>query len=132
MHIDSARAALRQGFRTAHERIAVASVRYALGVVCEDVIVNGILKAEPPLALSSWRGRTGLTELPPLRCGIGRLRWAQRVGIDALHLRAYAWAVYGATDTYFVGLADVPLHDPEAAVLRALLFSLSSASPPAE
>jgi hypothetical protein len=81
--------------------MTLASPALALGVVCEDVIVNGIFANRTPLALSTWRQRTGLSELPPLRGEAARSAWALRVGIDAAALHAYAQAVHAATDAYF-------------------------------
>src|SRR6266545_2490152 len=82
----SARALLRWQFRLAHELLDAAIERlttealhrrppgtaapagacYAQVVLCEDLSVNGVLAAGTPLALSTWVGRTGLSELPPL------------------------------------------------------------------
>src|SRR5947199_2207819 len=82
----SARALLRWQFRLAHELLdaatdgltleavhrhppgtaAPAGASYAQVVLCEDLTVNGVLAAGTPLALSTWAGRTGLSELPPL------------------------------------------------------------------
>jgi hypothetical protein len=56
---------------------------YAEVVLCEDVSVNGVLAAGQPLALSSWRGRTGLSELPPLGGQAGWRAWGSRVRVDA-------------------------------------------------
>jgi hypothetical protein len=40
--------------------------RYVELVVLEDVTVQAVLAGCAPLALSTWRGRTGLLPLPPL------------------------------------------------------------------
>src|SRR5690348_5431656 len=72
--------------------------RYGEAVVLEDVTVQTVLVGCVPLALSTWRGRTGLTPLPPLgRCWTER-NWANTVVIDAAELHKYARAVYAATD----------------------------------
>jgi hypothetical protein len=75
---------LRWQFRLAHELLDAAidrlprdafhrrprglgcspGVTYAQAVLCEDLSVNGVLGMELPLALSTWTGRTGLSELP--------------------------------------------------------------------
>src|SRR5690349_4093586 len=82
----SARGLLRWQFRLAHKLLeatvhdipsaalhripsdapASAAARYAQAVLCEDLTVNGVLAARPPLALGAWAGRTGLSELPTL------------------------------------------------------------------
>jgi hypothetical protein len=73
---------------------------YAQSVLCEDLTVNGVLAARAPLALSTWRGRTGLSELPALATPIDWAAWAVRVRLDLADFRSYARAVYAATDAY--------------------------------
>jgi hypothetical protein len=67
------------------------------------MLVNGVLQARRPLALTAWLGRTGMSELPPIVCQTDDDRggWAARVSIDVAALRGYAGAVYAATDVYF-------------------------------
>jgi hypothetical protein len=122
-------ATLRSRFGKVHAALAARSDRaiaavcapYGLLLVCEDVIVNGVLQAGQPLALSAWRGRTGMSELPPIVCRGDRGAWSARVRVDVADLRIYARAVYAATDAYFArqtrGL-PTPL---SARVLAALL-----------
>jgi hypothetical protein len=103
----------------------VATARYAEGVVIEDITVSSVLAGCRPLALSTWRGRTGLSRLPPLgRCRSERT-WADNVDINVAELRTYAQAVYAATDSYLRGFA--PASDRlTLCVLTALLLSLSA------
>jgi len=67
-------------------------------VVCEDLTVSAFVLARQPLALSSWHGRTGLSELPRLGAPIDWRGWAARVDVNVGCLRDYAEAVYAATD----------------------------------
>jgi hypothetical protein len=110
---------------------------YAQIVYCEDVTVGGVLAGRSPLALSTWAGRTGLDELPPLGRLISRplseqpnwSTWGRRVQIDLPMLQAYARAVYAATDTYIATLPDEAL-DPDrrdlpGCLLTALLLTIS-------
>jgi DinB superfamily len=102
---------------------------YAQVVVCEDLSVNGVLAAGTPLALSSWVGRTGLSEMPPLAGPTGWRDWGRRVRLDLTELQTYARAVYAATDAYLAALPDAAL-DPArgempACLLNALLLTLS-------
>lgn len=104
---------------------------YAQVVVCEDLSVNGVLAVGAPLALSTWAGRTGLSELPPL-AAVGPTdwhAWAHRVRIDLAALRPYAQAVYAATDAYLAALPDGTLdpacHEVPACLLNALLLTLA-------
>jgi hypothetical protein len=145
----SARALLRRQFQFAHELLdgvterltseeahrhppgtaAPAGASYAQVVVCEDLSVNVVLGHGTPLALSTWAGRTGLSQLPPLARSADWQHWARRVRVDLAELRSYAQAVYAATDAYLAALPDGAL-DPErgegpACLLSALLLTLA-------
>jgi hypothetical protein len=121
---------LRCQFRVVHQRLeswAAASPqalsRYAERVVVEDLIVNGAIVGSTPLALSSWRGRTGLSRLPPLRVRCRREeRWSETVEINIAELRNYARAVYATTDDYLSGFASAS-DQLTLRVLTALLLS---------
>jgi hypothetical protein len=145
----SARALLRWQFRVVHELLEEAIERltaeavlrratsprtsagacYAQAVLCEDLSVNGVLGAGTPLALSTWVGRTGVSEMPSLADPTDWSAWAQRVRLDFSELRPYARAVYASTDAYLATLRDDALDQPvgemPACVLNALLFTLS-------
>ena len=74
-------------------------------VVCsEDLIVNGMLRQQAPLLASSHANATGLSEPMPMPgspdWGEAYGAWARRVQVDLSALKAYAEAVYAATDTY--------------------------------
>jgi len=145
----SARALLRWQFRIAHELLEAAIERltvetvlrcptgtavsagacYAQVVLCEDLSVNGVLGAGTPLALSTWVGRTGVSEIPSLTDPASWLPWARRVRLDVGQLRSYARAVYASTDGYLAALRDDALERPPeempACVLNGLLLTLS-------
>jgi hypothetical protein len=132
----SAAGLLRWQFRQAHELLeAVVGRRpigtaahqaacYARAVLCEDIGVNGVLAAGSPLALSTWAGRTGLDPLPALGAPIDWPAWARAVRLDPAAVRAYASAVYEATDLHLAGLADAP-DATTVRVLTALLEMIS-------
>jgi hypothetical protein len=145
----SARALLRRQFGLAHDLLdaaveglttaavhrhppgtaAPAGACYAQAVLCEDLSVNGVLATRTPLALSSWVGRTGLSELPPIARPADWHAWAGRVRLDLGELRPYARAVYAATDAYLTALPDEALDSAHgerpACLLSALLLTLS-------
>src|SRR5262249_28997961 len=73
--------------RCACGRHALARACYARGVFCEDLSVNGVLTAGTPLAFSTWAGRTGLSEVPPLGGTSVWRAWARRVRLDQVRLR---------------------------------------------
>ena len=122
---------LRWQFGVVHALLATWSVnasvsltQYAESVVVEDVTVHGIA-GRAPLALSTWRGRTGLSRLPPLSRFRGERTWTDNVAINVGELRTYAQAVYAATDSFLSGFAPAP-DRLTFCVLTALLLSLSA------
>lgn len=145
----SAKSLLRSQFRIAHallddaiDRVSLEAVHrcpsgsevspgvcYAQVVLCEDLSVNGVLGAGKPLALSTWAGRTGLSEIPPLVGTIDWRAWAHRVRLDRDNVRAYALAVYASTDAYIARLAedalDLTRAETPVCLLNALLLSVS-------
>jgi hypothetical protein len=145
----SARALLRRQFGLAHDLLdaamegisaeaahrcppgaaAPAGACYAQVVLCEDLSVNGVLTAGVPLALSSWAGATGLSELPPFGGPADWRAWARQVRLDLAELRPYARAVYAATDAYLAALTDEALDSAHgehpACLLSALLLTLA-------
>jgi len=80
---------------------------YAHVVTGEDAILLGMARGAAPLLATSWAGKIGLSEMPPLD---GKWHeWSQRVAIDLPALRTYAQAVYATTDAYLGGLTDANL-----------------------
>jgi hypothetical protein len=148
-HALSAKGLLRKQFRVAHallddaiDRVPLEAVhrcargtnvspgvRYAQVVLCEDLSVNGVLAAATPLMFSTWAGRTGLSEIPPVVGAMGWRAWARRVRLDRDKVRAYARAVYASTDAYIAALAEEALGEPRVEtpvrLLSALLLSVS-------
>ena len=106
--------------------ITDAPAAYARVTVCEDAIVNGVLARDTPLAFSSWRGRTGLSELPPLANPSGRRAWTRRVRVAPQPFRAYARAVHAAVDTYLSQLDPLDPGEIQRRILLALLLKMSA------
>ena len=89
--------------------IGAAYVHYVTG---EDWIIHSLFKGVAPLMAGPWAGKTGVSEPPP---GPGD-DWAtrfeagsRRVRVDLPAFRAYAKAIYSATDAYLATLADPEL-----------------------
>jgi hypothetical protein len=80
---------------------------YAHAVIAEDGIVNGMLRGQPPLILTTWAGRTGTDKIMPMpgvaKGDIGA--WYHSVRVDLTACRAYAQAVYAQSEE-FIGNAD--------------------------
>jgi len=87
---------------------------YAHVIGSEDVFVQELLLGRRPLGEDDWSGRTGIS-LPIPRRGADWLQWSRRVRIDAVAARAYASAVYAASDAYLTGLEPDALDRPPRA-----------------
>lgn len=105
---------------------SLAAARYAEAVLEEDVGVSAVLAGGPPLALSTWAGRTGASELPPLAGPVDWTAWAGRVEFDLARLRAYAAAVHAATDAYLAALPDDALEPAPECLLTALVLTVAT------
>jgi len=89
--------------------IGAAYVHYVTG---EDWMVHSVFKGVAPLMAGSWAGRTGASEPQPGSGDDWESRfeaWSRRVRVDLPAFRAYAKAVYEATDGYLATLADPEL-----------------------
>jgi hypothetical protein len=82
--------------------------------VSEDGIINGMFKGGAPLFASTWAGKTGASEMPPMP-GPGEDglppwdEWARGVKVDLPALHAYSQAVFAASDEYMATLNDEAL-----------------------
>lgn len=90
---------------------------YVHVAVSEDGVIGGMLKGGAPLLATAWAGKVGVSELPPMPGpGVEGLppwnEWARVVQIDLPAVRAYAQAVYAATDNYLASLNDEALNQP--------------------
>ncbi len=86
---------------------------YVHVAVSEDGVIGGMLKGGPPLLAAAWAGKVGVSELPPMPGGEGLPpwdAWARKVQVDLPAVRAYAQAVYAATDAYLASLPDEALN----------------------
>ncbi len=84
-------------------------------VVCsEDMVIQGMFRQAPPLAASTWAGRTGLNEPMPMPgpAWVDYAAWTRRVKVDLEALRAYGRAVAEQTDTWLASLSDADLDRP--------------------
>src|SRR5258708_7062548 len=79
---------------------------YAHLVISEDMILNGMLKGAAPLAASTWAGKTGASEMPPMGSEgpANWSDWAKSVKVDLPAMQAYSQAVFAASDAYLASL----------------------------
>lgn len=84
---------------------------YAHMVSSEDMLVHGMLQQAAPLFAGAWAGKTGLDEPMPTPGPEWEQYgpWARRVQVDVGATRAYAQAVYAASDDYLAGLTPADL-----------------------
>jgi hypothetical protein len=89
---------------------------YAHVLTSEDFGIQSLLRGQDPLAATTWAGRVGVSELPPLGPGGDLKGWSHRNALDLGALRRYGQAVYAASDEYLASL-------PPEALNRALDLS---------
>lgn len=82
---------------------------YAHLVFSEDYFTHGFLKATQPLFETSWKDKTGISELQPTDWETEYPRWLKTVTIDVEKAREYAQAVYAATEAFVDSLTDEDL-----------------------
>ncbi len=102
---------------------------YAHMVLSEDWFVQTHLQSRLPLYDGIWAGKTGFSAPQPE--GGAWEEWACTVEVDLPALRAYAGAVYAASDAYLAGLEpeeldrEVPF-PPGSSMTRSFGLALSS------
>lgn len=82
---------------------------YAHVIFSEDAIVQGMIRQTKPLFESSWKNKTGASQvMPPMdeNWSAANEKWARSVKIDMTQFRKYAQAVYKTTDEYVSSLSD--------------------------
>lgn len=86
--------------------IMPVSAQVAHTLMAEDFILNGIVRQQQPLMMTSWAGKVGVSEPPPMGDWGD---WARTVRVDLAQLRAYGAAVHAQTDEYLASLSDSDL-----------------------
>jgi hypothetical protein len=85
---------------------------YAHVVASEDFGIHALLQGGEMLAATTWSGRIGASDLPPLGPGGDTKEWSRRAKLDLAAMRRYAHAVYAATDEYLARLKPDDLTRP--------------------
>ena len=112
------------------------AANYAHVVTSEDMAVQRLLRGKDLVAATTWAGRTGMSELPPLGPGAGDLKaWSRQAKIDMPVLQRYGQEVYAATEEYVASLTPEGLarsldlsvlglgQQPVAFILNALVVN---------
>jgi hypothetical protein len=78
---------------------------YAHALIDLDVIPNLLLQGKPPLYETTWKDRTGISEVQ----WQSDSEWAHRVRVDLPVTRAYGKAAFESADAYIAGLSEEDL-----------------------
>jgi hypothetical protein len=106
--------------------------QYTHIVTSEDWLVNVKARGSAPLMATTFAGRTGFQTPPPITDWD---KWARSEEIDLAQLRAYAQAVYQATDDFLSTTSDAflnrtidlsELHMGQAPAAFALVLAVSN------
>ena len=74
-------------------------------IFAEDSIVQGMLQGKPPLGMTAFEGKTGISD-PQMH---NTPDWIKAVRLDLPRFRTYAKAVAAATDQYIASLTESDL-----------------------
>lgn len=88
------------------------AANYVHVLASEDLGVQRFLRGQEPLAATTWAGRTGVSESPPMGPGGDLKGWSRRAKVDLPAVRQYAGAVCAATDDYLASLTPDALTRP--------------------
>lgn len=86
-----------------------AGAQYCHHVQGLDQIIHGIVQNSAPLMAGEFAGKIGTADPAPAGDWGD---WARAAHVDIDVARAYARAVYDATDSYLAGLSDADLDTP--------------------
>lgn len=78
----------------------------------EDMAIQRVLRGKEPLVTTTWAGKLGTGEPPPLGPGGDLKAWSRRAKLDLATLGRYGQAVYAATDDYLASLTPDALTRP--------------------
>ena len=84
-----------------------AGAHYAHHIIGEDFFIQNLFQGKPPLMASTFAGTAGFSEPMPMGPWAD---WARSVAIDVPAVKAYAQAVYAATDSYLAGITEEELN----------------------
>ncbi len=79
---------------------------YAHLIFSEDFFTQIFLKKTKPLFETTWKDKTGISDLQPTEWVEAYPKWLKSVKIDVNKANKYAKAVFGATEKYVKGLSD--------------------------
>lgn len=82
---------------------------YAHLVFSEDLFISGFLKKEMPLCETTFKDKTGASEVHPMEWQEAYPKWLKEVKLDIKQFNEYAKAVFAATEEYVATLTEEDL-----------------------
>lgn len=82
---------------------------YAHLIFSEDMFVHGFLKKTQPLMETSFKDKTGASEVQPNDWVTAYPKWLREVKVDMEKFNTYAQAVFAATEEFVASLSDEDL-----------------------
>lgn len=82
---------------------------YAHVVFSEDFFVHSFLMKNPPLTETTFKDKTGASEVQPTDWQDAYPKWLKEVTLDVKQFREYAKAVFAESESYVGSLTDADL-----------------------
>lgn len=82
---------------------------YAHLIMSEDFFSNMLLQQKPPLFATTWKDKTGASEVQPTEWEKAYPKWLKEVKVDIEQMNTYAKAVHEASEAYVDSLKDEDL-----------------------
>ncbi len=82
---------------------------YAHIIFSEDFFVHGFLQKSQPLFETTFKDKTGASEVQPSEWQTAYPKWLREVKVDIKQFRQYAKAVFAESEAYVASLTDVDL-----------------------
>lgn len=82
---------------------------YSHLLMSEDFFINGLLKGGAPMFASSWKDKTGASEVQPTEWEKAYPKWLKEVKVDMAKMSEYTKAVYKESEDYVASLTDKDL-----------------------
>ncbi|HYD35172.1 MAG TPA: DinB family protein [Vitreimonas sp.] len=82
---------------------------YAHLIFSEDLFLNSFLKKTQPMWETSFKDKTGASEIQPSDWQVAYPKWLREVKVDIKQLRIYAKAVFEETEKYVASLSEADL-----------------------
>jgi hypothetical protein len=82
---------------------------YAHLVFSEDLFIHNFLKKTEPLMKTTFKNKTGASELHPMDWEVAYPKWLKEVKLDIKKFRIYTKAVFAESEEYVASLSDADL-----------------------